>query len=138
MKSGSTEPEVMKDCAPRYIQFERTFPNASIRDTRDPTIPNVGAEKREHSREGSYDHVPEELLALARSPMAKGKKLPAGGVVGNIPIVMRARELVFKILESGSDLSIRWKEAIGLEDLAVGDLIAKDSGLVCPGCGGAI
>lgn len=81
---------------------------------------------------------PEDLLALARSPMVKGKKLPAGGVVGNIPFVMRARQLVSKILQCGPDMTLDWEADLDLDDLEVTDLIAKDANLLCPECGGAI
>lgn len=127
--------------APRRVQFERSLPSVSVHDTRNPSIPEVDKlTALPSSYEGSYDDIPEDLLALARSPMVKGKKLPAGGVVGNIPFVLRARQLVYDILQNGPVTSIDWETSLGLdsEGIDAKELIAKDSHLLCPGCGGAI
>lgn len=127
--------------APRHIQFERTLPHTSVKYTKDQIVLNGGADEDDRIRstvDGGYEYIPEDLLALARSPMVKGKKLPAGGVVGNIPFVMRARQLVSKILQCGPDMTLDWEADLDLDDLEVTDLIAKDANLLCPECGGAI
>ena len=128
----------------RHIQLERSLPFVPVVETRESII-RVAESKDEvkgsHrcSLEGRYDQMPPELLALARSPMAKGKMVRAGGVVGNIPFVYRARQIVYDFLKNGKPLPVDLKVAIGLHDTQkIEDFVVEDRQLVCPQCGGAI
>lgn len=80
--------------------------------------------------------IPPDVLALARSPMVKGLALPAGGVVGNIPKVAIARQIVYDILQGTHQPSRQ-----GLTELTtspINDFLGKDEGFRCPNCGSVI
>lgn len=94
-----------------------------------------------------HDLLPDELLALARSPMVKGKgaNIPdEWTITGNLAVVSRARELVVEVLMYGNDLHRKWEHIVGFPGLEEGkypDIMAwvvPDEGFSCPGCEAAI
>ena len=126
------------DRAPRFVQLERSLPYISVREAREPVTSIAKRDKHARVPGRGYEEVPKPLLALARSPMAKGRMLRAGGVVGNIPFVHRARQIVRSILKDGQPPPTDLKVALDLGDLNIEDLIIEDRNLICPECGGAI
>ena len=126
------------DRAPRFVQHERSIPYVSVRETREPVTSSAKRDSYTDTPGRGYDEVPLPLLALARSPMAKGRMLRAGDVVGNIPFVHRARQIVCSIIKEGQPPPTDLKVALDLGDLNIEDLIIEDRNLICPECGGAI
>ena len=58
-----------------------------------------------------HELLPDELLALARSPMVKGKgaDIPdEWSITGNLAVVSRARELVADVVLHGNELHRKW------------------------------
>ncbi|KAJ7121024.1 hypothetical protein C8R44DRAFT_171390 [Mycena epipterygia] len=109
------------------------------------------------------DALPPALVNAAAQPIVKGAAFAAGGVVGNIPVVLTARRLVFAALRDGRGVADGWQAQMpdGWEVLVEiklggetgntsrrvslgkgkGKAKAKDDmvlALECPKCGGPI
>ncbi|EJD01936.1 uncharacterized protein FOMMEDRAFT_168520 [Fomitiporia mediterranea MF3/22] len=169
---------------PRALQFERTLPGATLGDSLNAVPANwvidvnsnvdsspglafnasvsqtpPSGKKRSRIIFTRYNLVPSTLLALARSPMARGNDtgLPEdrGCVTGNVAFVSRARKLVARIVHQGKPLPEDWFDQLDLPKYECDDesdgsggrkskedevleWVVKDEGLLCPRCGGAI
>ncbi|KAF5313329.1 hypothetical protein D9611_008640 [Ephemerocybe angulata] len=103
----------------------------------------------------ALDSLPAPLLAAATQPIVRAPKLYlAGGLVGNVGPVVRARRIVYEVL-GGSEVPVDWEEkvlkgfsgdeevegaALGMEGTVVKFKGRRGAvkGVVCPECGSAI
>ncbi|KAF6741100.1 hypothetical protein DFP72DRAFT_1026141 [Ephemerocybe angulata] len=103
----------------------------------------------------ALDSLPAPLLAAASQPIVRAPKLYlAGGLVGNVGPVVRARRIVYEVL-GGSEVPVDWEEkvlkgfsgdgevegaALGMEGAVVRFKGRRGAvkGVVCPECGSAI
>ncbi|KAI5116718.1 hypothetical protein M0805_000827 [Coniferiporia weirii] len=168
-KSSRADGTSPLDTAPRYLQLERTRPETSVGDTQSPRGSHTSVmaidtstsqtpplkRKRGRPKKGSqvqviersavtfdrHAFVPFALLALARSPIVRGAEteLPRS-VVGNISLVLRAREMVANVVDNGGTVPDDWESSLHLIDEDAGAEVwaARDEGLLCPSCGGAV
>lgn len=72
---------------------------------------SAGSSRQNPPHMGRREMLPDDLLALAHSPMAKGKGAGVPdewSVTGNFAVVSRARELVASVVLHGNALHKEW------------------------------
>ncbi|KAL5497729.1 hypothetical protein ACEPAH_2660 [Sanghuangporus vaninii] len=129
---------------PRFLQFERTLPGSTLRDSQKAIPPDllslipsspispvnasvsqtppVPKKKQDRLTFTRYKLIPAALLALARSPMVRGDTLETGlddelgCVAGNVAFVTRARKIVERVVRGGEALEEeeQWVKELGL------------------------
>ncbi|KAL5478579.1 hypothetical protein ACEPAI_2763 [Sanghuangporus weigelae] len=129
---------------PRFLQFERTLPDSTLRDSKKAIPPDhlslfpsspispvnasvsqtppVPKKKQDRLTFTRYRLIPAALLALARSPMVRGDTLETeldeelGCVAGNVAFVTRARQIIERVVLGGEALGEKgeWMKELGL------------------------
>jgi len=81
--------------------------------------------------------LPPDLVLVAQQPIVRGAAFGAGGVVGNVRMVVQARRMVYEALQ-GTSLSEGWVEELGVRRAVFMKKPGKMPVFECPQCKGAI
>jgi hypothetical protein len=81
--------------------------------------------------------LPQDLVLVAQQPIVKGARFRSGGIAGNIRSVLRARRLIYQVLNGEADVPEDWRDDIDVQRSIV-KLGRKMPALRCPECQGPI